>query len=258
MSLAILLVLLLGLTLAIGLLIGAIGIGGVLVVPMLVYLGGIEIHVAIAIAMFSYLCTGAVGVTVYARRGSIRWPMAIWLSAGAMPAAFAGAWAVNALPGGLLEGLIALFVVLTGANALRPRSADAAAGKTSIGQAKLLAIGATTGICSTMTGTGGPLILMPILLWLDLPVLTTIGLAQAIQLPIATFATAGNLIYGRLDLVLGLVVAAGLGAGAFVGAHGAHLLSQAVLKRVIGAVLVAVGLYLAAPMVIRFLSYPSP
>ena len=253
MSLAILLVLLFGLTLAVGLLIGAIGIGGVLVVPMLVYLGGIEIHVAIAVAMFSYLFTGAVGATVYARRGSIRWPMAIWLCVGAMPAAFAGAWAVNALPGGVLEGLIALFVVVTGANALRPGDAGAPTNANSIAQAKLLAIGATTGIGSTMTGTGGPLILVPILLWLDLSVLTAIGLAQAIQLPIAAFATAGNLIYGRLDLVVGLVVAAGLAAGAFAGANAAHLVSQAMLKRVIGAVLVAVGLYLAAPIVFRLL-----
>ncbi len=85
MSLTVLLPILFGFTVFVGVLIGSIGIGGVLLVPTVTYLGGIEIHTAIAVAMFSYLFTGAVGATIYARRRSIRWAMAIWLCAGAMP-----------------------------------------------------------------------------------------------------------------------------------------------------------------------------
>ena len=50
-----------GVAVVVGVLIGAIGIGGVLLVPMLTYVLGISIHVAIATAMFSYLFTGIVG-----------------------------------------------------------------------------------------------------------------------------------------------------------------------------------------------------
>ena len=53
----------------VGVLIGAIGIGGVLLVPMLTYVLGISIHVAIATAMFSCVkkdgksaCTPDLGV----------------------------------------------------------------------------------------------------------------------------------------------------------------------------------------------------
>ena len=45
----------------VGILIGAIGIGGVLLVPTLTYLLGLGIHVAIATAMFTYVFSGAVG-----------------------------------------------------------------------------------------------------------------------------------------------------------------------------------------------------
>ena len=72
-----------------GLLIGAIGVGGVVLVPALVYFGGIPIHAAIAAAMMSYVFTGLIGTLVYTSKNSIRWSMAAWLCAGAMPAALA-------------------------------------------------------------------------------------------------------------------------------------------------------------------------
>jgi uncharacterized membrane protein YfcA len=256
--LTVLLAILFGFTLFVGVLIGSIGIGGVLLVPMLTYLGGIEIHTAIAVAMFSYLFTGAVGATVYARRRSIRWPMAIWLCAGAMPAAFAGSWLTNLLPGHVLEIIIAVFVIFSGANALRPDHAGAVENSALDGRVNLLLIGVVTGLGSAMSGTGGPLLLVPILIWLKVPVLTAIGLSQAIQLPIATLATAGNLIYGQLDFLFGAVVAAGLTAGSFAGAHAAHMVSQAVLKRVVAVVLIAVGLYIAGRIAYSLLAGAPP
>ena len=68
----------------VGILIGAIGIGGVLLVPTLTYLLGLGIHVAIATAMFTYLFSGAVGAIEYARQNSIHWSMAVWLCLGAV------------------------------------------------------------------------------------------------------------------------------------------------------------------------------
>ena len=56
----------------VGALIGAIGIGGVLLVPLLTLALGIGVHVAIATASFTYLFTGLVGVVEYARRGTIQ------------------------------------------------------------------------------------------------------------------------------------------------------------------------------------------
>src|SRR5512145_774282 len=89
-----------------GVLIGAVGIGGVILVPALVYFGGIPIHAAIAAAMMSYLLTGLIGTLVYAGKNSIRWGMAAWLCAGAMPAALAGALAAGRASSLLLEILI--------------------------------------------------------------------------------------------------------------------------------------------------------
>ena len=75
----------------VGFLIGGFGIGGVLLLPILTYLFSVEIHTAIAAAMFGYVFSGLVGTIVYNQKGTIRWSMAFWLILGGMPSAFLGA-----------------------------------------------------------------------------------------------------------------------------------------------------------------------
>src|SRR5262249_10347729 len=53
-----------------GLLIGCVGIGGVLLVPVLT-LAGVDVHAAIAASMFSFIFSGLIGVWLYQRKGSI-------------------------------------------------------------------------------------------------------------------------------------------------------------------------------------------
>ena len=231
----------------VGVLIGCVGIGGVILVPALAYLGGIEIRVAIAAAMMGYLLTGVIGATLYARRGSIRWSAALWLCAGAMPAALAGAWAANTLPVWVLEGAIAALTASAGLHALFGAGERAEAQLPS-GRPMLISLGVVTGFGSAVTGTGGPLILVPALLWLKAPVLAAIGLSQAVQFPIATLATVGNLLYGELDLWLGAILATGLAAGSALGAYLAHKVPRGLLRRGVAALLVLVGLALGVKL----------
>ena len=233
-------VVLLGIGLLVGLLIGAVGIGGVLLVPALTYVGGMAIHVAIASAMVAYFFAGLVGAIEFARQGSIRWGDAAWLAAGAMPGAFIGAAATNAVPAVALELLIAILIIASALNSLR----NSAAGNRSahaLARRALFVIGLVTGLGSSMSGTGGPLILVPILLWLGTPVLAAVGLSQAIQLPISIFATAGNLVYGVIDVVVAAVLSLLLMIGVWCGARIAHRVSSVALKRFVSFVLLAAG-----------------
>ncbi len=231
---------LLGVGLLVGVLIGAIGVGGVLLVPALTYIGAMEIHVAIASAMVAYFFAGGVGSIEFARQGSIRWSDAAWLAGGAMPGAFAGAAATNAVPAFALELLIAVLIIASALNSLRgggpPGGAPRAPAKRS-----LLVIGAVTGVASSMSGTGGPLVLIPILLWLHVPVLAAVGLSQVIQLPISAFATAGNLLYGAVDATVAAALSVLLMAGVWFGARIAHRVSGIALERFVSLMLFGVG-----------------
>ena len=226
-----------------GLMIGCIGIGGVILVPALVFLAGLPIQTAIPAAMFAYILSGLVATIVFARHKSIDWGMAFWLCIGATPAAFAGAWAVSVFNGRLLEAVLGLLTFLSGLNSLRkPQAASGHDAKVS--NNVLLGVGGVTGFLSSVTGTGGPLVLVPIMIAMNVPVLTGVGLSQAIQLPVAVAATVGNVLYGKVDFVLGGILAASLTVGSWYGAKLAHSVPRATLRAIVSAVLIVIGAFI--------------
>src|SRR5215204_6410094 len=149
--------------LLVGLLIGCVGIGGVLLTPALVYVGGLGFHLAAATSMWAFLFAGAAGTSIYSSHGSIDWRLA----------AFAGAGANAALPEGVLMALLATLMVITGVDALlRGHVGEQEARR--FGATTLLAVGALVGFGSALTGTGGAVLLVPILLLLRAPVRTSV------------------------------------------------------------------------------------
>ena len=234
--------------LLVGLLIGCVGIGGVLMTPSLVYVGGLGFHLAAATSMWAFLFCGAAGTSIYFGRGSIDWRMAAWLGASVVPTALAGAWANVALPEGVLMALLALLMVATGADALL-RGAGGEQEARRFGVAALLAVGAFVGFGSALTGTGGPVLLVPVLLLLRAPVLAAVGAAQAVSLPVVAFSTAGYVLYGSVDFVLGTALGLVAVVGVVVGARGAHVAKAATLRRVVAWALLCTGLLITAQTV---------
>jgi uncharacterized membrane protein YfcA len=188
---------------------------------------------------------------VFARNKSIRWGLAVWLCVGATPTAFAGAWAVSVVNPGVLKVGLGLLTLLSGVNSLLMHQKPNELDNSDVSPVTLSGIGAITGLLSSVTGTGGPLVLVPILIAMKLPVLTAVGLSQVIQLPVALAATFGNVLYGDLDLVLAGILAASLTVGSWYGARLAHILPREVLRRIVAVVLVFVGVFILGNAVLR-------
>lgn len=232
--------------LAAGVMIGCVGVGGVIVVPALVYGIGMPIQDAIASAMMGYVLTGAIGTAVYARARSIRWELAGWIALGAAPGALFGAWASNGVDPRFLEFGVGALSLWSGLNSVFGRRRGAPPEARALRPAELALVGLVTGVLSAITGTGGPLVLVPILIWLKLPTLTAVGLSQAAQIPIATLATIGNFAYGEPDVSMGLALGLGLAAGTWAGAKAAHALPRRTLETIAAAVLIVVGVLVLA------------
>lgn len=235
----------------VGLLIGAVGIGGVLLVPALAFVADIGVHEAIPACMLSYLATGTVGAFVYSRHGSIQWNMVFWVCVGAVPAAFLGSISLLSIPANAVMFLIAILMMFAGIDALvksfKTVMQTRRAGTLSRGH--LIVIGFITGFGSAITGTGGPLIVVPIIIYLGLPVLTAVGLSQAIQIPIAAFASVGNWMSGSLNINLGLLIAAAMVSGTLVGATLMHRLPTEPIRKFMALLLVFVGFGIGAHLV---------
>jgi uncharacterized membrane protein YfcA len=232
-----------------GLLIGCVGIGGVILVPALVYLAGASFQTAIAAALCAFIVSGIVGMYAYAKAGTIRWPATAWSWLGALPCALGGALLLNGVAPAVLELAIGLLTAGAGVQVLaRRRDAPEPKLERTLSAPSLTAIGAVTGFLSALTGTGGPLVLLPILVSLDVPLLASLGLAQAIQLPVAAAATVGNLFTGALDVRLGLTLAGGIALGTWIGAKAAHALPTELLRKAVAVLLVLAGTL----MLVRF------
>jgi uncharacterized membrane protein YfcA len=221
-------------------------------IPILTLALGIDVKHAIAAALLSYLPSGFVAVALYARRGSVPWREAWLLCLAALPAAYFGARAASLAPPGLLETLIGLLLLAGGIYALRG-AYRVAAPPSPLAAPLVLGLGGGTGFVSALTGAGGAFVLLPILLLLDVPVLSAIGLGQAIAIPIAGVASLANAAAGLIDPILSAVLAVSLVVGIAIGTPIAHALPQPRLRRLLGGIVVLSGVAMLARVAARLI-----
>ena len=227
------LLLLLAISLVTGALIGGLGVGGVLLVPALVLVGGLEVHDATPVATLSFLFTGIAGTVAYSRQRRIHWPTTRWLLLFAIPGAVGGASTNVALSATSVTVVIAVTLTAAAVHSLRGASDADPMGKRALGLGALAVIGAVVGFGSTLSGTGGPVLLIPIMLLGGAGVSLAVSSSQPIQVPIAIFGAASFLAYGSLDWQLALSLGSAQGLGTVVGARISHRLPVEMLLRLV-------------------------
>ena len=233
-----------------GLLIGAAGIGGVILVPLLVYFAGIDIHTSIAASVAAFFVSGLVGTVAYSKRGVIQWFDFVSVSVGAVPGALLGAYVLPKIGSYFLTFFIALVLMASAVKQFTgTKSSNLAREMQNIPKYQLALVGLVTGFLSVLSGTGGPLVLLPLLNLLSTPLITAIGLSQVIQLPIATFASVGNAFNNLIDWELVMVLSFGIAFGSFIGAKGSERLPIAYIKTLVSILLFLSGAYMIIVLV---------
>lgn len=229
-----------------GLAIGATSIGGVLVVPALAGWLHTPLPEAIAVSSFAFLVTGLMAVGLPSRATLIGPDSNAPLMVCALMGSTVGAALAGEVPGAWISAWIGCLALASGVQALylwlrkqqpegqRPAPRRAAAG----------VLGCVVGLGSALSGTGGPVMLLPLLLLMKQPLARAVICAQAIQVPIALSATAVHALNGRLDLLYGAAVALVLLSGALAGRALARRTSVQFLKGLTGLVLTATGIWI--------------
>src|SRR5262249_18873017 len=232
---------LIALALPIGFLIGLIGIGGVLLTPALVHIFGRDIHEAVSLSLASFMLAGVIAAAKACSRDA-RLQARDWIFLSAIvPGALAGAFAAPVIPAGPLSLLVSACVAFAGISCLR-KPAGSGGGLPEPGI--LAGIGVVTGFLSAVSGTGGPLICLPLLLWQNMDVRRALLLAQAAQLPVAGTATLVNGYSGSLDFAAAGMLGAAIVAGMLAGIAVSRQIESGVLRTSVAWCLVAIGLAL--------------
>ena len=218
--------------------VGAIGVGGVLLVPALVLIGGLGVETATPVASLSFLFTGIAGTLAYALRGRLSWRVVIWLTLGAAPGAVAGAATNVALSPRLITVSIAVILVAAAVRILRQGySSRVPSTRTPSAGAHVL-IGALVGFASALTGTGGPVLLIPVMMLAGGATAAVIAAGQPIQIPIALAATIGFLAFGEIDWPLGIGLGLSQAVGTVAGARFSHMSTAKRLQNLVTVALV--------------------
>lgn len=233
----------------VGTLIGAVGVGGILLIPALNVFASLSIQVSMATALFTFVFTGIAGTYLFQKRGSIDWAITTPLCIGGALFGAVGAWVNTRLDASLLSLILAVLIGMAGLYTLYSSggaSPDRRSAPTSQRRWLLFTIGAVTGFGSGLTGVGGPAIAVPLMVLFGFPALTSIGASQVIQILSAASGSAANLPLGLVDLPL----AAGLTVfeilGVWLGVRIAHAIDARRLRQSVGVlcVVVSVGLML--------------
>jgi uncharacterized protein len=260
-----LLILFLALGVVAGLLAGALGLGGgVVIVPALLaiyHLMGFPAEILAQLAVATSLATIAVtslsAIHTHHHLNAIRWPVALPLSAGILIGAFAGAFLASAIASATLATLFGVFaMVVAGQMALGSAPRDDEQPERLPPPPVLTAAGTLIGALSSMFGIGGGSMTVPFLSACRLRMQQAVAISAVCGLPIAAGGVSGFLIAGwnhpalpsgSLGFVY-LPAAAGIVLTSFplarVGARLAHRLPATTLKRVFAVVLFLIGLKL--------------
>lgn len=241
-------------SIVIGAMVGATGIGGFLIIPVLVQLADLPIRSAMGSALVIAAANGAMGAWLFRRRGKVDWSVAKPLVYGSVAFALMGGWLNRSLPVPVVVAILGCIMIAgSAANLWKPRAPHSPpAGAPSRSRFSLLAsIGALSGLTAGLTGAGGPLVSVPLLNIMAYPVLTAVGASQVLQLAASLF---GSISYWQDDLIpiapLTVAIPTHL-IGIWLGVKLVHAVDQRLATRVVAALGMAAGMGILALAVVR-------
>ena len=209
--------------------------------PPLLGVGHLDVKTVAAVTMVQVFAAAMSGMLVHRRHRSVN-PRLAWSGGLAMAAgSLSGALASKLASDFVLLLVFAVMVTAAVGLLFVPTTGDIdvvlARQREDYSRPLTALIGAGVGLAAGLVGAGGAFLLAPLLLVVvGVPVRVTIGSSLAITAIAATAGMAGKLATGQVPLWPALAVVAGAVPGAHAGALVSRRLSEAVLRRALGAI----------------------
>lgn len=195
--------------LGVGVVVGALGAGGgILSIPVLVYLLGQSPHAAAASSLVIVCCTAAVGLIHHVRRGTIDWPNGLAFGLLGIAGSFAGSRLAARIDEQLLMTLFAVllagvsvvmfFKSIRGGRAERHSAAPSPLVARAVERPlrwsawlKIIVLATLTGVLTGFFGVGGGFVVVPVLV---LVMKASMRTASGTSLVVMVIASASGLL----------------------------------------------------------------
>lgn len=234
---------------AVGLFIGWCGVAGFLLPILFVSACGLDVTESLLLSFLCFAVSGAIGSWNYHRRGELPLRPALILSAGSLAGGLLGAALGGLLAPETVKKVLYVVVLLSGlAIAVRELRPQKEAGGDSFPKPlPLLLLGFAAALLCALSGAGGPVLVMPLLVAMGVPAKMAVGTALLDSVFIALPAVA---VYGSrcesLSALLPILSAAVLGhaLGVSAGSATAGHVPQSLLKRGVAVFSVCFSLFM--------------
>lgn len=222
--------------LLIGGMIGLTGIAGFLL-PML-YSGfmGMPSAQGLALSFCAFLISGILGSYNYYRSRSLDLKLALFISLGSFAGAIAGVNLNLLIEEGIVKKILYLVVLLSGISILirKENKEEKEDGKKrQMPSAFWVGFGFVTGLICSLSGAGGPVLVMPLLVVFGVPVKTAVGIALFDSIFIAIPSCIGYASQSDPDVLMVLlpVTLISHAAGVWIGSRNTSFLRPDILKK---------------------------
>lgn len=185
-----------------GFLAGLFGVGGgLLLVPVLLLMFDAQqftaahtMHLALGTSMSTILFTSIASMHKHHQHGAVNWQVVRRITPGILFGTAIGALTASAIPAKGLGIFFALFVYFAAAQILLDKRPHPSRQLPTF--AGMSFAGTLTGWLSSLVSIGGGTIVVPFLVWCNVPIRHAIGTAAAIGFPIAVGGTIGYIAVG--------------------------------------------------------------
>jgi len=238
---------------------GMFGVGGgLLLVPVLWMLFDAQnftaahtMHLALGTSMSTIIFTSLSSLRKHHQLGAVNWQVVRRVTPGILFGTLIGALTASLIPARGLSIFFALFVFFAAAQILLNKRPQAT--RQLPGMASISLFGTITGWLSSLVSIGGGTLVVPFLIWCNVPIRNAIGTASAIGFPIAVGGTIGYILTGLqvsdlpspslgyvfLPATLGCAIISILTAP--IGAKIAHRTNVAVLHKLFALLLIGLA-----------------
>lgn len=235
--------------LIVGILIGISGIAGFLIPITLNGFLGIPLTEALALSFVSFLTSGILGALAYMKQGHLDLGISIPLCIGSLAGALVGVQLNLIIPVDAAKVLLYSVVLFSGISLIlrcQQDNGEKAVSKHLKNWGVLMFLGFVTAAICSLTGAGGPILMVPLLASLGVNLRMAVGISLLDSIAIALPAFIGYYSNSSLEdmLLLAAVSIAAHGVGVLAGAKFSGKINLKSLKYIVAGLAISSSCYM--------------
>lgn len=235
--------------LVVGAFVGLTGVAGFLLPIVYTSPLGMGVTEGLALSFAAFIVSGALGSVNYNKAGNLDIPFGIRLSLGSLAGAVLGVKLNLIIPESTVKVILYVVVLLSGISILlRKDKSQEESGRAYVISdhlAATLILGFVTGAVCSLSGAGGPVLVMPLLVVLGIGIRTAVGVALFNSVFIGIPACIGYMMQCSVKDLLPVMTAALVfhGIGVVYGSRNAVKINQILLKKGIAVFSILIAIW---------------